>query len=162
MSKIAQKTADTNDGAVTYRELGSGAPLVLLHGIGSGSESWRAQLLDFGKLYHVIAWDAPGYGGSTPVAPSTPSAADYARRLETFLDALGVATCHLVGHSLGAIMACRFARDKSERVKSLITLGTPHHGTPIAALGIGLMLGGILSRSPMQMTPKSRFLGTTI
>ena len=127
MSQIEQKTADTNDGVVTYRELGSGTPLVLLHGIGSGSESWRAQLLDFGKLYHVIAWDAPGYGGSTPVAPSTPSAADYARRLETFLDALGVATCHLVGHSLGAIMACRFARDKSERVKSLM-LASPAMG----------------------------------
>lgn len=120
ISENERKTVDTRDGVVTYRELGSGTPLVLLHGIGSGSESWCSQLLGLAEFYHVIAWDAPGYGGSAPVTPSAPSAADYAGRLETFLDALGLTACHLVGHSLGAMMACRFAREKSERVKSLM------------------------------------------
>ena len=44
------------------------------------------------------------------------------------------------------------------RVKSLITLGTPHHGTPTAILGVGLMGGGLLSVSPLQMLPRSRLL----
>ena len=43
-------------------------------------------------------------------------------------------------------------------MKSLITLGSPHHGTPTAALGIGLMFGGLISRSPLQMLPRSRLV----
>ena len=67
---------------------------------------------------------------------------------------------HIIGHSMGGLIARQYIQfhGGSERVKSLITLGTPHHGTPIAALGIGLMGGGLLSQSPLQMLPNSRFL----
>jgi pimeloyl-ACP methyl ester carboxylesterase len=58
----------------------------------------------------VLAWDAPGYGNSAPLAPmAMPGAADYAERLWAWLDALGpqaAAPLVLVGHSLGALMAC--------------------------------------------------------
>ena len=49
-----------------------------------------------------------------------PAATDYAARLEAFLDALGIDDCHLVGHSLGAIMACGFACKSPGRVRSLL------------------------------------------
>ena len=62
---------------------------------------------------------------------------------------------HIIGHSMGGLIARQYIQfhGGDERVKSLITLGTPHHGTPLATVGIGLMLGGLLSKSPMQMTP---------
>ena len=49
-------------GGISYRAAGDPAApaLVLLHGVGSGSASWAAQLADLSPYYHVIAWDAPG------------------------------------------------------------------------------------------------------
>jgi len=112
---------------IGYRETGAGPALVLLHGVGSGAASWAAQLDSFAARFRVIAWDAPGYGESAPLAPATPSAADYADALASFLDALGVATAIVVGHSLGALIAASFARRHPARVRALI-LGDPASG----------------------------------
>jgi hypothetical protein len=67
---------------------------------------------------------------------------------------------HIIGHSKGGIVARHYVQHHGgdARVKSLITLGSPHHGTPTAALGIGLMFGGLISRSPLQMLPRSRLV----
>ncbi len=64
---------------------------------------------------------------------------------------------HIIGHSKGGMIARHYVQHHGgdARVKSLITLGSPHHGTPTAALGIGLMFGGLISRSPLQMLPGS-------
>jgi pimeloyl-ACP methyl ester carboxylesterase len=105
--------------AITYLEAGRGAPLVLLHGIGSAARSFRRQLDGLSASWRVIAWDAPGYGGSTALGPEAPSADDYAARLAAFLDDLGIETCHLLGHSLGCLMAARFTGRHPERVRSL-------------------------------------------
>ena len=61
---------------------------------------------------------------------------------------------------MGGLIARQYIQSHggNNRVKSLITLGTPHHGTPTALIGVALMGGGILSRSPMQMLPTSRLL----
>ncbi len=95
-------------------------PVVLLHGIGSGAASWLAQLDTLGASRRVLAWDAPGYGESTPVAPASPLAADYAASLAGWLDALAIERCVLVGHSLGAIVAGAFARRHAGRLAGLL------------------------------------------
>lgn len=117
---VEQKTIATARGTVSYREAGTGAPLVLLHGVGSGAASWAAQIDALSGRWRVIAWDAPGYGGSDRLDAETPSAADYAETLAAFLDALGIGSCRLVGHSLGALMACAFARRWPDRVTGLV------------------------------------------
>ena len=114
------------DGSVmSVRECGAGPVLVCLHGIGSGAASWLDTALLLSPQARVIAWDAPGYGASTPLAPSAPKAADYAERLGAMLDALGVARCTLVGHSLGALTAARAARPDSalaSRIERLLLI----------------------------------------
>ncbi len=111
---------------VSYREAdsarGAALPLVLLHGIGSGAASWVQQLEALGATRRVLAWDAPGYGESTPVAAASPVASDYANVLKAWLDALGVARCVLVGHSLGAIVAGAFAAANPARVAGLLLI----------------------------------------
>ena len=114
--------ADTPLGRLAYRCAGTGAPLVLLHGIGSGSASWLRQLQGLSDRCTVLAWDAPGYGESSPLPQASPTASDYAVHLWAWLDAIGVDRIHLVGHSLGALMAGAAARLAPARVVRLTLL----------------------------------------
>ncbi|CAG2147108.1 2-succinyl-6-hydroxy-2, 4-cyclohexadiene-1-carboxylate synthase [Cupriavidus campinensis] len=101
---------DAQGTRVSCRVGGARGPvIVLLHGISSGAASWLpcASLLAAGA--RVIAWDAPGYGDSTPLPMSAPTAQDYAARLEQLLAALQVSPDLIVGHSLGALMAAGYA-----------------------------------------------------
>jgi pimeloyl-ACP methyl ester carboxylesterase len=104
---------------LAWREAGQGTPLVLLHGIGSASDSWEYQLAHFAGDFRVVAWDAPGYGGSSDFNIETPSAADFADALDRLLGALGIERCHLVGHSLGALIAAAFASRHPDWILSL-------------------------------------------
>ncbi|MCX4153233.1 MULTISPECIES: alpha/beta fold hydrolase [Paraburkholderia] len=112
--------------AVSYRDADSAEsealPLVLLHGIGSGAASWVQQFEVLGDKRRVLAWDAPGYGASTPVDADSPAASDYATVLKEWLDALGIERCVLLGHSLGAIIAGAFAVTNPQRVTGLLLL----------------------------------------
>lgn len=103
----------------TYLEKGEGAALVLLHGIGSAGRSFDRQIAALSPKYRVLAWDAPGYGGSDDLPMEHPDAGDYADALDRLLAERGIDTCHLLGHSLGCLMAARFAATRPERVLSL-------------------------------------------
>lgn len=112
---------------VQYRQAGEAAQVthVLLHGIGSGSASWAYQLASSQgeRDRRVLAWDAPGYGQSTPLPMAQPQARDYAERLWQWLDALQVhAPVCLVGHSLGALMVASAARLQPARVTRVVLL----------------------------------------
>jgi pimeloyl-ACP methyl ester carboxylesterase len=114
---------------LTYRESGRpDAPaLVLLHGIGSTSAGWRLQYEPLGRHFRVIAWDAPGYGGSKPLPVEAPGAEDYARALARLLDALGVASAIIGTNSWGTPTGVVFARRYPARVRALV-LGGPTAG----------------------------------
>ncbi len=125
------RTIATRAGTVGYRCAGPASaaamPVVLLHGIGSGAASWLAQLDATGLDAALYAWDAPGYGQTSNVADAEPHADAYADALEAWLDALGLARVALVGHSLGAIMATKFASRAPQRVHGLF-LCSPANG----------------------------------
>jgi len=114
------RTVTAGDRRFTYLEEGTGTPLVLLHGVGSAARSWKQQIRDLSKTFHVVAWDAPGYAGSSLIAKEEPDAGDFAEALAAFLTAVGVTgRFHLVGHSFGCITAARFARLHPERILTL-------------------------------------------
>jgi pimeloyl-ACP methyl ester carboxylesterase len=97
--------------------------LVLLHGISSGAGSWLQSALALGEQTRVVAWDAPGYGASTPLAAAAPAAADYAARLHEWLQALEIRRCVLAGQSLGALMATAYAHGLgASRVERLVLI----------------------------------------
>lgn len=114
---------------ITYRESGrKDAPaLVLLHGIGSTSAGWRLQYGPLGEHFRVIAWDAPGYGGSKPLAGKAPSAEAYAQALARLFDALGIRTAIIGTNSWGTPTGVVFARLFPQRVRALV-LGGPAAG----------------------------------
>lgn len=105
---------------IAYREAGSGPVVLFLHGIGSGSATYDWQLEGLSAGWRVIAWDAPGYGGSDPLPDATPDVADYAASVAALLDALDIDRAHVIGHSMGALIAAAFSARHADRVGSLV------------------------------------------
>ncbi|WP_038484911.1 alpha/beta fold hydrolase [Collimonas arenae] len=128
---FSERTVDVGGSLVSYRSCGTAVPggktVVLLHGIGSGAASWLQCALDLQQDAQVVAWNAPGYGGSSALPMARPSAADYAMRLEQLLQALDVRNCVLVGHSLGALMASAYVAAGYTRAEQLL-LVSPAQG----------------------------------
>lgn len=134
----ASTSASSPAASIDYRERpGTGAVLVLLHGIGSNADSFVPLLPLLPADWRVIAWNAPGYGASAPLAVDWPTADDYADALVGFLDRLDLDRVILAGHSLGTLMGAAFAAARPERVERLL-LASP-------ALGHGVAPGAALS-----------------
>lgn len=125
--------AEINGVKIHYHDLGSGLPLVLLHGSGPGAGGWsnysrNAEVL--ANHFRVIIPDLPGFGKSDmkPVTASIPGWwADVMRGL---LDHLGIDKSHFVGNSMGGMIALKLALDSPERVDRLILMG-PGGGLPL-------------------------------
>ena len=115
---------------------GDGLPVVLLHGIGSNAQSFAPLMDVFDARSPMIAWDAPGYGDSQPLFVDWPDASDYAAALSRLLAWLGTSRCILVGHSLGCLMAARYALVASRKVAALVLVSP--------ALGYGVEKGNAL------------------
>lgn len=110
-------------GQLEYRAAGdSKKPVVLmLHGLGSSSAGYRAQFAGLSRDFHVIAWNAPGFGGSSPIPGQDAGIDDYADALEGLLRALRVQRMSvLVGSSWGSVVALAFARRYSALVGGLV------------------------------------------
>jgi pimeloyl-ACP methyl ester carboxylesterase len=90
---------------------GTGAPLVLLHGIGSSRHAWDPVVPALAGLFDVLAIDLPGFGDSGPMPPPTePAPAALAAAVAGLLDDLGITSPHIAGNSLGGWVALELAR----------------------------------------------------
>ena len=110
-------------GLIEYRAAGDrGSPVILmLHGLGSSSAGYRAQFAGLSRDFHTVAWNAPGFGSSSPIAGHHASIDDYGDALEAFLRALRVERLvALVGSSWGSVVALAFARRYPALVGSLV------------------------------------------
>ncbi len=89
---------------IAYERAGHGPPLVLVHGyVGDGWTTWHHQLEDLADEFTVVAWDAPGAGGSSD-PPETLGMAGYADCLASFIDALELGQAHVAGLSFGGAL----------------------------------------------------------
>jgi pimeloyl-ACP methyl ester carboxylesterase len=102
--------------SLAYTRSGSGAPLVLLHGIGMSLRSWNPVVPALARHFDVIAVDLPGFGDSDPAladpAQAHPAQAHpraLAEAVAGLLAELGVTTPHLAGNSLGGWAALELA-----------------------------------------------------
>lgn len=102
-------------------------PTVVVGGsVGSTLATWEPQLAALAVDFHVIAYDHRGHGGSP--APAGPYAIDdLARDVVALLDSYQVARAHLVGLSLGGMVAQHIAARAPDRVNRLVLLCTTAH-----------------------------------
>src|SRR5829696_4219114 len=95
---------------IAYQRAGAGPPLILLHGyVGDGPTTWRRQLDGLCDQFTVLAWDAPGAGGSADPSEGF-GLAGYADCLAGFLQRLGLEQPHVAGLSFGGILALELYR----------------------------------------------------
>ena len=122
-------TMQVNDVTLYYDQLGNGEPVLLLHGLGSRGEDWAAQTPEFSKQYRVIAPDIRGHGrsGKPPGPYSVPLLASDISRL---MDGLGIDSAHLVGLSMGGMIAFQMAVDQPRRVRSLTIVNSAPEVVP--------------------------------
>ncbi|MGB9417319.1 MAG: alpha/beta hydrolase [Acidobacteriaceae bacterium] len=106
---------------IHYYEGGSGAPVLLVHGLGSRAEDWAnlmSQLKQAG--FHVYAIDLLGYGRSARPANATYSISEEAQYVEDFITQRGLQKVNLVGWSMGGWVTMRVALDQPGRIGRLV------------------------------------------
>ena len=111
-------------------------PLVLVHGFTGARIDWTDVIDELARDRRVVAWTHRGHGDSTNTAdPSSYSFEQLTYDMVAVTDELGLGRFHLLGHSMGGIVAQRYVLTHSERVASLVlmdTLGEPSDGIPKA------------------------------
>jgi 3-oxoadipate enol-lactonase len=108
---------------IAWREAGNGEPVLLLHGLGGSRTSWDPQLIGLADRARAMAWDLPGYGES-PALRSALTFETLAAAVVRWAGILNLTSFHLVGHSLGGMIAQYVAALHPDRVRTLTLLST--------------------------------------
>ena len=152
---VTERTVELAGVSTAVLESGDGPPVVLLHGQGGWSGMWLPVVGDLRTTYRVIAADLPGLGAS-----EMPDGPPDAAQVLAWLDALVRQTCPtppaLVGASLGASIAARFAIAHPDRVSRLVLVDAGSLGRFRPAPGVVLALLQFLAR-PSERTQRGFF-----
>ena len=117
------KTGNTASGTFyVFNKKEQSIPIVFIHGVGLTYEIWQPQL-DFFKDYSNLSYDILGHGKSS-LTKQNISFDDFSEQLVDLIDELKIEKIHLVGFSIGSLIARNFATKYSKRLQSLILLGS--------------------------------------
>ncbi|XP_022155322.1 uncharacterized protein LOC111022455 [Momordica charantia] len=124
METIEHTTVKTNGVKIHVAAVGSGPPVLLLHGFPELWYSWRHQMVYLASAgYRAIAPDLRGYGDSeAPPSAGAYTALHIVGDLIGVLDDLGIEKVLLVGHDWGALIAWYFCLFRPDRIKALVNL----------------------------------------
>ncbi|NDK88545.1 alpha/beta fold hydrolase [Gordonia desulfuricans] len=140
---------------IFYTDVGSGTPVVLLHGGGPGASGLSNYVRNIDVLaqrFRVIVPDMPGYGRSSKNLDTTDPFGALADAVRALLDHLGVEKAHLVGNSYGGAAALRLALDTPHRVDRLVLMGPGGIGTTraVPTKGLNALLGYYTGTGPSR------------
>lgn len=140
-----------------YNDIGAGTPVVCLHGGGPGASGWSNFSQNVPALsakYRLLLLDMPQFGSSEKVVIQEGRLTYVARVLKDFLDRLGIAKAHMIGNSMGAQTAFKFAIDCPDRIDRLVALGngavTQTIFTPRPTEGVKLIQGFYKGAGPTR------------
>jgi pimeloyl-ACP methyl ester carboxylesterase len=107
-----------------YVEAGIGPAIVMIHGFGGQTFSFRYQMAEFARDHRCVAIDLKGFGYSERPEDGDYSLAEQARLVLRALDELGIEKAVLIGHSMGGEVVARAAELAPERVEKLVLVAT--------------------------------------
>ena len=151
---MKKKVRLANGLTLAYVELGNpdGEPLLLLHGYTDSSRTWSLVAPYLGN-YRLLMPDQRGHGASD--APECCySISQYAHDARLFLDAMGAKRAHVVGHSMGSMVAIAMAADYPDRVSSIGLIGS----TVLAPVERGAWLYDNVDSLKWPLDPNSQFM----
>jgi pimeloyl-ACP methyl ester carboxylesterase len=111
----------------SFNESDKKNPIVFIHGLGLIGEMWEPQI-NFFKKYSTLTYDLIGHG-KTPMNKSTLHLDDFCKQLSNLIGELNFSKIHLVGFSLGALIARHFAAKHNKKLCSLILYGSIYKRT---------------------------------
>jgi len=121
------KSIQTGSFCTNYHDLGTGYPVVFLHGSGPGVSAWANWNKLFPLLkdkYRIIAPDLAGFGYTERPENAVYDMANWVKQVETLFDALELDDAHLVGNSFGGALAMSIAIRNPKRVNKLVLMGS--------------------------------------
>lgn len=118
--------ADVHGIRLYYETHGQGDPLVLIRGLGSNTDHWYAQLPEYSKHFQTVIFDNRGIGRSG-ISDGELTIAGMAADTVGLMDALGIVRAHVMGLSMGGMIAQEVALGYPERVHGLV-LACTHCG----------------------------------
>jgi pimeloyl-ACP methyl ester carboxylesterase len=138
-----------------FRLAGSGPPVVLVHGIGDSSGTWKPIISALARRHLVIAPDLLGHGSSDKPRADY-SVAAYANGVRDLLGVLGVERATLIGHSLGGGVAMQFAYQFPERTERLVLVGSGGAGPDVTPVLRAMTLPGAAGLLQLLRLPTAR------
>jgi (E)-2-((N-methylformamido)methylene)succinate hydrolase len=123
------QTAGTSYSVYTPQSQAARETVVLIHGVGMSQSVWAPQIDALSETFRVVVYDMLGHGESA-LPSAAPTLAEYARQLESLLDAIQIQRTHVVGHSMGALVALEFALIHPQRTLSVAALNAVYDRTP--------------------------------
>jgi pimeloyl-ACP methyl ester carboxylesterase len=112
-----------NDIDMYYESAGGGEPLLLIHGLGSSSRNWERQVRYFADKYRVITYDVRGHGRSSK-PPGPYSIRAFAQDASGLLQGLEIPAAHVIGISMGGMIAFELAVHFPGLLKSLVIVNS--------------------------------------
>ncbi len=125
---------------MVYSVLGSGEPLVLVHGLSGSTRWWSRVTASLATDFRVYLVDLPGFG-TARLSTSRLVMADTTGWLGMWMQAAGLESAHFVGHSMGGYVCLRLAAEHPELVRRLVLVAPatlPPHIAPLR-YGVGLL-----------------------
>lgn len=135
-----------------YVDVGRGPALVLVHGSGGSAAFWRHNIADLSTSMRLIVPSLPGHGGSERLPKAPADLAPYADAIAELLDTLQVDSAVVLGHSLGGLVAQRFAFRHEALTNSLILVDSG--GSTITRIRLTLVVSALRLASWLAARPR--------
>lgn len=143
---------------LAYSVRGEGPPVLLIQGVGVHGDGWLPQVDGLAGRYRCVSFDNRGMGISKPVGDAPITVEQMAEDARAVMDAAGVEAAHVVGHSLGGLVALHLALTARPRVRSLALLCTFGRGRDAAPLTPGMLWWGMRTRVGTRRMRRYAFL----
>jgi len=142
---------------LAYRDLGEGKPVLLIHGFGANSYTWRHLEPMLAKTRRVISIDLKGFGQSDKPLDKRYSVLDQAALISQFIDQRGLKDLTMIGHSLGGgvalVLALEDTSKRKKRIKRLVLLDSVAYAQKIP-IAFSLLRAPVIGQVTNFLIPK--------